>query len=64
MTQIWLRRAYKPPGPSDGQRILVDSGVGSAGECERAQREEGSFGLFVRRLVGVDGEGERLPAAA
>lgn len=25
MTQIWLRRAYKPPGPSDGQRILVDS---------------------------------------
>ena len=24
MTQIWLRRAYEKPGPSDGQRILVD----------------------------------------
>ena len=36
------------------QRILVDSGVGSAEECERAQREAGSFGLFVRRLVGLD----------
>lgn len=24
MTQIWVRRAYEPPGPSDGQRILVD----------------------------------------
>lgn len=36
------------------QRILVDSGVGSSGECERAQREAGSFGLFVRRLIGLD----------
>lgn len=24
MTDIWLRRAYDPPGKSDGQRILVD----------------------------------------
>ena len=24
MTQIWLRGAYEKPGPSDGQRILVD----------------------------------------
>ncbi|MAN54964.1 MAG: hypothetical protein CMI50_00650 [Paracoccus sp.] len=24
MTQIWLRRAYEKPSPSDGQRILVD----------------------------------------
>lgn len=36
------------------QRILVDSGVGTAGECERARKEAGSFGLFVRRLVGLD----------
>ncbi|MAM36929.1 MAG: DUF488 domain-containing protein [Paracoccus sp. (in: a-proteobacteria)] len=24
MTQIWLKRAYEAPAPSDGQRILVD----------------------------------------
>jgi type I restriction enzyme, R subunit len=36
------------------QRILVDSGVGSEADVDRARSEAGSFGLFVRRLVGLD----------
>lgn len=28
--------------------------MGTAGECERTREEAGSFGLFVRRLVGLD----------
>ena len=46
------------------QRILVDSGVGSSGECERAQREAGSFGLFVRRLIGLDRAAAKAAFAA
>jgi len=36
------------------QRILVDSGIGTAEDCARAQSKAGSFGLFIRRLVGLD----------
>lgn len=36
------------------QQVLVDSGVGTAQDCERARTEEGSLGLFIRRLVGLD----------
>lgn len=36
------------------QRVLVDSGVGSDADVDRAREEAGSFGLFVRRLVGLD----------
>lgn len=36
------------------QRVLVDSGVGTTDDFDRAQSEAGSFGLFVRRLVGLD----------
>ena len=38
----------------DLQRILVDSGVGTPEHCARAQSEAGGFGLFIRRLVGLD----------
>jgi type I restriction enzyme R subunit len=36
------------------QRVLVESGVGTASDCERAETEAGSLGLFIRRLVGLD----------
>ena len=36
------------------QRILVDSGVGTGADVERAATEAGGFGLFVRSLVGLD----------
>jgi type I restriction enzyme R subunit len=36
------------------QRILVENGVGEASDIERAIEEAGSFGIFIRRLVGLD----------
>ncbi|MCZ7537170.1 MAG: DEAD/DEAH box helicase family protein [Acidimicrobiia bacterium] len=36
------------------QRILVNSGIGTVADCERAQSTAGSFGLFIRCLVGLD----------
>jgi type I restriction enzyme, R subunit len=36
------------------QRVLVDAGVGSDADLERARTEAGSIGLFIRRLVGLD----------
>jgi type I restriction enzyme R subunit len=36
------------------QRILVESGVGSAADFDRARAEAGSIGLFIRGLVGLD----------
>jgi type I restriction enzyme R subunit len=36
------------------QRILVENGVGDASDMERAIEEAGSFGIFIRRLVGLD----------
>lgn len=36
------------------QRILVDGGIGTDRDCERAEHEAGSFGVFIRRLVGLD----------
>ncbi|MCA1702841.1 MAG: restriction endonuclease subunit R, partial [Actinobacteria bacterium] len=36
------------------QRILLDSGIGTAADVERAMAEAGGFGLFIRGLVGLD----------
>lgn len=36
------------------QRVLVESGVGTEADVDRARAEAGSFGLFIRRLVGLD----------
>jgi len=36
------------------QRILLDSGIGTAANVERARTEAGGFGLFIRGLVGLD----------
>ena len=36
------------------QRILVESGVGSEENIEAAKHQAGSFGLFIRSLVGLD----------
>ena len=38
------------------ERIFVDNGVGTWTEVERAREMTGGFGLFVRRLVGLDRE--------
>jgi len=39
---------------SELQRVLVESGVGSQADIDRARAEAGSMGLFIRRLVGLD----------
>jgi len=39
---------------SELQRILIDAGVGTAGDLDRAVTEQGSLGLFIRSLVGLD----------
>ena len=36
------------------QRVLIESGVGTDRDLERAVEEAGSFGVFVRGLVGLD----------
>jgi type I restriction enzyme R subunit len=36
------------------QRILVETGVGTDGDLERAVEEAGSLGVFIRGLVGLD----------
>jgi type I restriction enzyme R subunit len=36
------------------QRVLIESGIGSEADVDRARTEAGSFGLFIRRLVGLD----------
>ncbi len=36
------------------QWVLVDSGVGSEADVDRAREVAGSFGLFLRRLFGFD----------
>ena len=36
------------------ERVLVDSGVGSDADLDRARAEAGSLGVFIRRLVGLD----------
>src|SRR5690606_1423577 len=36
------------------QRILIETGVGSEGDIDRAVEETGSLGLFSRALVGLD----------
>lgn len=36
------------------QRILVETGVGTEGDIDRAVEETGSLGLFIRALVGLD----------
>jgi type I restriction enzyme, R subunit len=36
------------------ERILIDSGIGTAADCDQARTTAGSFGLFIRSLIGLD----------
>ena len=49
----------KPLTPTDLdelERMLIESGVGSADDIEQAKEESHGLGLFVRSLVGLDRE--------
>lgn len=43
-----------PDDMAELERILVESGVGTVEDCEQARLQAGSFGLFIRSLVGLD----------
>ncbi len=45
-----------PDDMTELQRILVASGVGTEADCDAARTAAGSFGLFIRSLVGLDRE--------
>lgn len=50
-------RQGKPLTPSDLselEKMLLDAGVGEAGDIERARENSHGFGRFVRSLVGLD----------
>jgi type I restriction enzyme R subunit len=52
-------RSNHPLTPTDLaelERMLVESGIGSAAHVERAKQESEGLGLFVRSLVGLDRE--------
>ncbi len=36
------------------ERLLLESGVGSMADCQRAKDESKGLGLFVRSLIGLD----------
>jgi len=43
-----------PDDMAELQRILIESGVGTAEDFDKARQKAGSFGLFIRSLVGLD----------
>ena len=43
-----------PADMDDLQRVLVAAGIGDTATVEEASRRAGSFGLFIRSLVGLD----------
>ena len=43
-----------PADMDDLQRVLVAAGIGDTATFEEASRRAGSFGLFIRSLVGLD----------
>jgi type I restriction enzyme R subunit len=50
-------RQGKPLTPTDLselEKMLLDAGVGEAGDIERARETSKGFGRFVRSLVGLD----------
>jgi type I restriction enzyme R subunit len=50
-------RQGKPLTPTDLgelEKMLLDAGVGAAGDIERARQTSHGFGRFVRSLVGLD----------
>ena len=54
--KLRMNAPLMPGDLADLERILAASGVGSAGEIERAKHESKGLGLFVRSLVGMDRE--------
>ena len=54
--KLRMNAPLMPGDLADLERILAESGVGSAEEIEKAKQESKGLGLFVRSLVGLDRE--------
>ena len=54
--KLRMNAPLMPGDLADLERILAESGVGSAEEIKRAKQESKGLGLFVRSLVGMDRE--------
>ena len=54
---LYKLRQGKPLTPTDLselEKMLLDAGVGEAGDIERARKTSHGFGRFVRSIVGLD----------
>ena len=47
-------RPLTPTDLSELEKMLLDAGIGEAGDIERARETSQGFGRFVRSLVGLD----------
>jgi type I restriction enzyme R subunit len=54
--KLRMNKALTPTDLAELERMLAESGVGTAEDIERAKRESHGLGLFVRSLVGLDRE--------
>jgi type I restriction enzyme R subunit len=54
--KLRMNAPLMPGDLADLERILAASGVGTAGDIERAKQESKGLGLFVRSLMGMDRE--------
>jgi type I restriction enzyme R subunit len=52
--KLRTNKALTPADLLELERMLVESGVGSAEQIERAKEEANGLGLFVRSMVGLD----------
>ena len=47
-------KALTPTDLGELEKMLLDAGVGEAGDIERARKASHGFGRFVRSIVGLD----------
>lgn len=54
--KLRTNKALTPSDLDELERMLAESGIGGAGDLQRAKEESHGLGLFVRSLVGLDRE--------
>jgi type I restriction enzyme, R subunit len=62
--KLRMNRALTPADLAELERMLAESGVGTAEEIERGKEQAKGLGLFVRSLVGLDREAAKSALGA
>jgi type I restriction enzyme R subunit len=62
--KLHLDHQLTPSDLAELERMLAESGIGSAEEVEQAKQESEGLGLFVRSLVGLDREAAKRALGA